>query len=135
MSSVASDNGAFDRAGDFLPGWRWWLACAIVLALALAATLPTTGDLGLTWDEPAYRYSQVISAQWWERLAGARSRGGRPGPDRARRPALLLALRPARDQLPPAAGGQLNLATHAPARPLDEGHPGAPAGVDRSSTP
>src|SRR5690349_16461024 len=56
-----------------LRGWRWWLASALVLTLALAALVPTTGDFGLTWDEPAYRYSQVISAQWWEQLWHARS--------------------------------------------------------------
>ena len=28
------------------------------LRRALLATVPTTGDFGLTWDEPAYRYSQ-----------------------------------------------------------------------------
>src|SRR5262245_52939527 len=56
-----------------LTGRRWWLASGLVLVLALAATLPTTGDLGMTWDEPAYRYSQVVSAQWWERLGRARS--------------------------------------------------------------
>ncbi len=33
---------------------------------ALVATAPTTGDIGLTWDEPAYRYSQLVSIQWWE---------------------------------------------------------------------
>ncbi len=93
-------------------GARWWLACGLVLAGALAATLPTTGDIGLTWDEPAYRYSQVMSAQWWERLGQARSR------------AELLALfepdvllyywpygRYGRNFHPPLAG-QLNLATH-----------------------
>ena len=37
--------------------------------------MPTTGDIGLTWDEPAYRFSQLRSAQWWERLASARSAG------------------------------------------------------------
>src|SRR5262249_23449535 len=30
---------------------------------------------GLTWDEPAYRYSQLLSAQWWERLGQARDWG------------------------------------------------------------
>ena len=35
--------------------------------------MPTTGDLGLTWDEPAYRYSQMVSAQWWGRSPRARS--------------------------------------------------------------
>ncbi|GAC1448723.1 MAG: hypothetical protein NVSMB9_32140 [Isosphaeraceae bacterium] len=44
-----------------------------MLALALAANVPTAGDIGLTWDEPAYRFSQLRSAQWWERLARARS--------------------------------------------------------------
>ncbi len=52
---------------------QWRVACGITLAIALLATLPTTGDLGLTWDEPAYRYSQQFSGQWWERLANARS--------------------------------------------------------------
>ena len=56
-----------------LTGWRWWLACGLVLAAALAATVPTAGDLGLTWDEPAYRFSQLRSAQWWGRLVRARS--------------------------------------------------------------
>ncbi len=57
-----------------MTGARWWLACALVLAAALAATLPTTGDIGLTWDEPAYKDSQVASAQWWEQLGKARTR-------------------------------------------------------------
>ncbi len=45
-----------------------WAAPALVFALAMAALAPTTGDIGLTWDEPSYRYSQVLSAQWWGRL-------------------------------------------------------------------
>lgn len=57
-----------------MTGKRWWIACAFVLAAALAATVPTAGDLGLTWDEPAYKDSQVASAQWWDQLAQARSR-------------------------------------------------------------
>ncbi len=56
-----------------LSGRTWWLACLLVLGLALAATVPTTGDIGLTWDEPSYRYSQVMSGQWWEQVAKARS--------------------------------------------------------------
>src|SRR5262249_49844830 len=56
-----------------LTGRRWWVATGLVLVLTLAATLPTAGDIGLTWDEPAYRYSQLVSAQWWERLVRARS--------------------------------------------------------------
>jgi hypothetical protein len=57
-----------------LAGRRWRWACGLVLAGALAALAPTTGDIGLTWDEPAYRYSQMVSAQWWQRLARARTR-------------------------------------------------------------
>jgi hypothetical protein len=49
------------------------LASMAVLAVALLALIPTTGDFGLTWDEPAYRFSQVMSAQWWEQLGRARS--------------------------------------------------------------
>jgi 4-amino-4-deoxy-L-arabinose transferase-like glycosyltransferase len=45
-----------------------WAAPALVFVLAIAALAPTTGDIGLTWDEPSYRYSQVMSAQWWGRL-------------------------------------------------------------------
>ena len=47
----------------------------LVLAGVLLATVPTTGDIGLTWDEPSYRYSQLLSIQWWERLAAAPERG------------------------------------------------------------
>jgi hypothetical protein len=54
-------------------GRRWMLKTALVFGLALAALVPTTGDIGLTWDEPAYRHSQVMSAQWWELIVRARS--------------------------------------------------------------
>ena len=56
-----------------LTGWRWWTICCLIWILTLAATIPTAGDLGLTWDEPAYRFSQLRSAQWWERIAEVRS--------------------------------------------------------------
>ncbi len=46
------------------------LAVFAVSALWLSACV---GDLGLTYDEPAYRYSQEVSIQWWQRLAQARS--------------------------------------------------------------
>ena len=52
---------------------RVWPASALVFAAAIAALVPTTGDFGLTWDEPAYRQSQVFSAQWWEQWPEARS--------------------------------------------------------------
>jgi hypothetical protein len=54
-------------------GRAWWLASVAAMLVAMAVTLPGTGDLGLTWDEPAYRYSQVMSAQWWERLGRSRT--------------------------------------------------------------
>jgi 4-amino-4-deoxy-L-arabinose transferase-like glycosyltransferase len=50
------------------------LASVLVFLAALAATAPTTGDFGLTWDEPSYRYSQIFSEQWWGRLVRARDR-------------------------------------------------------------
>src|SRR5215217_628161 len=101
------------RAVPGLAGARWWVACALVLAAALVATVPTTGDIGLTWDEPAYRYSQVLSAQWWGQLAAARSRADVAAllePD-----ALLYYWPYGRFGInfhPPLAG-QLSLATHA----------------------
>ena len=42
--------------------------------IALLATVPTSGDIGLTWDEPSYRTSQLISSQWWEAMAKVRTR-------------------------------------------------------------
>jgi hypothetical protein len=66
---VASD-GTPERARE---NRRPWLAPLAVFAVAIAALVCTVGDFGLTWDEPAYRYSQVISQQWWEQLASARS--------------------------------------------------------------
>ena len=113
-----------------LGGRRWWLATWLVLAGLLLATVPTTGDIGLTWDEPAYRYSQLVSIQWWERLASApRSVGEVRGLVRAGYTALLLALRAARDQLPPSPGGSARPADLHALRALGEGHPGASAGV------
>jgi 4-amino-4-deoxy-L-arabinose transferase-like glycosyltransferase len=84
----------------------------LVLAGALAATVPTAGDIGLTWDEPAYRFSQLRSAQWWERLAKAQSGADLRAlvePD-----ALLFYWTYARHGInfhPPLAG-QLNLLTY-----------------------
>ena len=49
------------------------LATLAIFAAALTALVPTTGDLGLTWDEPAYRYSQIMSEQWWAKGAEVRS--------------------------------------------------------------
>ena len=49
------------------------MAALAVFFLALAALIPTIGDFGLSWDEPAYRYSQVLSAEWWEQLGQVRN--------------------------------------------------------------
>ena len=120
-----------DRPGERLDGRRWWLATGLVLAAALLATVPTTGDIGLTWDEPAYRYSQLVSIQWWERLAAAPARGW----DEVRalfEPDALLYYWPyGRHGInfhPPLAG-QLDLLTYVAVRALGQGHPGAAAGV------
>ena len=83
----------------------------LVFIVATLILIPTTGDLGLTWDEPAYRFSQLRSAAWWSRLAQVRSLDDlRPllEPD-----ALLYYWTYARQGInfhPPLAG-QLNLLT------------------------
>jgi hypothetical protein len=90
-----------------------WLATIGVSAVALATLVPTTGDLGLTWDEPAYRYSQLMSEQWWEQLGRARSWND---VDELLDPMSLLYYWPygrhGIDFHPPLAG-QLNLASYA----------------------
>ncbi|RUL89191.1 glycosyltransferase family 39 protein [Tautonia sociabilis] len=92
---------------------RIWPGSLLVLAASLAATVPTTGDLGLTWDEPAYRYSQLVSAQWWEQLASARSRTDL---DEALDPDALLYFWPYGRHginFHPPLSGQLDLLTYA----------------------
>jgi 4-amino-4-deoxy-L-arabinose transferase-like glycosyltransferase len=92
---------------------RWGFCTVAVFAAALVALVPTVGDFGLTWDEPAYRYGQVMSAQWWEQLSQIRSRGDL---EQVFDPLTLLYYWPyGRHGInfhPPLAG-QLNLATHA----------------------
>lgn len=96
-----------------LQGWRWWRAMLLVLAAALVVLIPTTGDIGLTWDEPAYRHSQVMSAQWWEQVFQARTWNEiRELLD----PDVLLYYWPYGRygiNFHPPLAGQLNLATHA----------------------
>src|ERR1700735_4844217 len=102
-----------ERRGEGLAGVRWWVATWLVLAGALVATVPTTGDIGLTWDEPSYRTSQLISAQWWEGLSRARTRADLDA--LLSRGALLYYWPYGRygyNSHPPLAG-QLNLLTHA----------------------
>ncbi len=90
-----------------------WLGSLLVLTIVLAALVPTVGDLGITWDEPVYRQSQVMSAQWWEQLRGVRS-----GRDLqyVLDPSTLLYFWPYGRfgiNFHPPLAGQLNLATHA----------------------
>jgi hypothetical protein len=96
-----------------LEGRAWWLGCSLVLLIALLATVPTVGDIGLTWDEPSYRTSQLVSAQWWEGMAKARTRSDF---ETLLSPEALLFYWPygryGYNFHPPLAG-QLNLLTHA----------------------
>ena len=93
-----------------LSGRGWWLGCALVLLGALPATVPTVGDIGLTWDEPSYRTSQVVSAQWWEGMWEGPGRDSLLSAD-----ALLYYWPYARYgyNFHPPLAGQLNLLTHA----------------------
>jgi hypothetical protein len=47
---------------------RWLIAIAIFLTVAGFVAV-TANDLGVTWDEPAYHYSQLRMAQWFHSLA------------------------------------------------------------------
>jgi hypothetical protein len=70
-SHVASNNRQLAEVREPQPRptrlARWLgVATLAVFTIALIALVPTVGDFGLTWDEPAYRYSQIMAAQWWE---------------------------------------------------------------------
>ena len=104
---------ASNGPSNHLTGRRWWLACVLVFAGSLAATVPTTGDFGLTWDEPAYRFSQQRSAEWWHRMANAKTSYEREA--LLESDSLLFFWTYGRFGInfhPPLAG-QLNLLTHA----------------------
>ncbi len=92
---------------------RLGLATCAVLLFSLAVLVPTVGDFGLTWDEPAYRYSQMLSAQWWEQVSKVHSWRD---VEEAFEPLNLLYYwhygRHGINFHPPLAG-QLNLAAHA----------------------
>jgi hypothetical protein len=88
-------------------------ATFFVFLIALATTVPTAGDIGLTWDEPAYRYSQMVSAQWWDHICQIHSWSDLQsllGPD-----SLIYYWPYARSgiNLHPPLAGQLSLMTHA----------------------
>jgi hypothetical protein len=131
-NTVAADTFRLPDAGDAVPragemhseseagvqrqsGPRWGrgVRTLVVSCAALVVLIPTVGDFGLTWDEPAYRYSQMMSAQWWEKLAHVRSRRDLTELLDAR--TLLFFWPYARHGInfhPPLAG-QLNLAAYA----------------------
>ncbi len=96
-----------------LTGRAWWWGLGLTVLIALLGTVPTTGDIGLTWDEPSYRASQLVSAQWWEAWGKVRTRedaGKLLGAD-----ALLFYWPYARFgyNFHPPLAGQLDLLTHA----------------------
>jgi 4-amino-4-deoxy-L-arabinose transferase-like glycosyltransferase len=110
---ASAPRAATERLGD-RPRSRGLVRFAWVLVFggALAALVPTVGDFGLTWDEPAYRFGQVMSAQWWQQLFAARSARAL---DELFDPLTLLYYWPyGRFGIcfHPPLGGQLNLATY-----------------------
>ncbi len=95
-----------------LTGRSWQIATIGAFLVALVATAPTVADFGLTYDEPAYRHSQMVSVQWWERLAEARSSADL---DAILDPDALLYYWPYGRHginFHPPLGGQLNLLTY-----------------------
>jgi len=108
-----SDETRQDRKGLSRRAWPSAIPSLLVLVIALAVLVPTVGDLGLTWDEPAYRYSQVMSAQWWEKWGRVRSWGD---VEDQMNPRTLLYYWPYGRygiNFHPPLAGQLNLASYA----------------------
>jgi hypothetical protein len=94
-------------------GWPSVGHTLLVPLIALGILVPTVGDFGLTWDEPAYRYSQIMSAQWWAQWAQVHSWGG---VDQQLDPQTLLYYWPYGRygiNFHPPLAGQLNLASYA----------------------
>lgn len=52
---------------------RWWLWGVVVLVAAAFVAGATVAGPGLSWDEPAYRHSQVTLQSWFRELAKSRS--------------------------------------------------------------
>lgn len=50
------------------PSHRWWLSMAVFVLSAILIGAGSAGP-GLTWDEPAYRYSQVRLESWGRELS------------------------------------------------------------------
>jgi hypothetical protein len=95
------------------PAWAGAIPSLFVLVIALAVLVPTVGDFGFTWDEPAYRYSQVMSAQWWDKWGQVRSWRN---VEELMYPRTLLYYWPYGRygiNFHPPLAGQLNLATYA----------------------
>jgi hypothetical protein len=72
VPNIQTSDEATTRPGGERPRWTW-KGSLLVFFAATAVLVPTAGDFGVTWDEPAYRYSQVISAQWWREWVEVRS--------------------------------------------------------------
>lgn len=72
VPNIQASGGTIGPGGR--PRWSW-KGSLLVFVAATAALVPTAGDFGVTWDEPAYRHSQVVSAQWWRQWAQVRSVG------------------------------------------------------------
>lgn len=52
---------------------RLWFGTAALFVAAIVPLAATLSDPGITWDEPVYRESQRLQAEWFSRLARARS--------------------------------------------------------------
>ena len=50
-----------------VPRYRAWITAAVFVAGSIVAGATVAGP-GLSWDEPAYRHSQVTLAQWFGAL-------------------------------------------------------------------
>jgi hypothetical protein len=70
-------------------------------------------DLGLTWDEPEWRYDEMVSAQWWQKLVQARSWSEASAILDADALVYYWPNARADANLHPPLAGQLCLATHA----------------------
>ena len=103
--------------------------------ISLAALVPTTGDFGVTWDEPQYRHSQLLAVQWWRQLSEVRS--WREAAD-VFDPITLLYFWDYGQlwhQLSSPAGRPYKFSRTHTFRPLDERHPVAADGIRRRICP
>ena len=50
------------------PRWRRWVPPLAIFTVVMVAMVATINGPGLTWDEPAYRYSELYMQEWFEAL-------------------------------------------------------------------